>query len=128
MFREARGIVSECSTKRQFEVFFDLLCVWEAEVTIRFPSAFNIMRQALHQRPNDTEVVSAVLKFLNSLTWRLERGASRRLNKESRVDYCNDRGMGVTLFRETSKVLLEYGNILLASFPSFVRAFASRES
>ena len=25
VFREARGIVSECSTKRQFEVFFDLL-------------------------------------------------------------------------------------------------------
>ena len=127
MFREARGIVSECSTKRQFEVFFDLLCVCEAGVTTRFPSAFNVMRQALHQRPNDAEVVSAVLKFLNSLTWRSEGGMSRRLNKESRIDYCNDRGMGVTLFRETSKVLLEYGNILLASFPSCVRTPASRE-
>lgn len=86
------------------------------------------MRQALQQRANDTEVVSAVLKFLNSLTWRSERGVRRRLNKESRIDYCNDRGMGVTLFRETSKVLLEYGNILLASFPSFVRTLPSGES
>ena len=43
-----------------------------------------------------------------------------RLNRESRIDYCNDIANGVTLFRETSTVLMEYGTVLLNNFPSFV--------
>ena len=43
-----------------------------------------------------------------------------RLNRESRIDYCNDLANGVVLFKASAKILLEYGTILLNNFPSFV--------
>ena len=42
------------------------------------------------------------------------------LNRESRLDYCNELANGVVLFRETAAVLKVYGNLLLENFQSFV--------
>ncbi|KAK8809081.1 exportin-like protein [Blastocystis sp. subtype 4] len=95
-----RGIVNTCTSKRDFNIFFEAL----------YPRGFEVMRHALHDHCNDPEIVSAILKFVSSLA----------LNRESRIDYCNDIANGVTLFRETSTVLLEYGTVLLNNFPSFV--------
>ena len=68
------------------------------------------MQHALRERGSEEEVVSSILKFLSSLV----------LNKDSRIDYCNDVANGVTLFRETVNVLQVYGNLLLDNFKSFV--------
>ena len=75
-----------------------------------YPNAFEVMQHALRERGNEEELVSSNMKLLSSLV----------LNKESRIDYCNDVANGVTLFKETVNVLQVYGNLLLSSFKSFV--------
>lgn len=68
------------------------------------------MQRALRERGDEEEIVSSIMKFLASLV----------LNQESRIDYCNDIANGVTLFRETARVLNVYGNLLLNNFKTFV--------
>ncbi|KAM7455267.1 hypothetical protein BLSTO_03980 [Blastocystis sp. subtype 1] len=99
VFRDARGVVNSCTSKRAFNVFFEAL----------YPKAFEVMRHALRERGNEEEIVSSIMKFLSSLV----------LNRESRIDYCNELANGVTLFRETASVLQVYGNLLLENFKSF---------
>lgn len=110
VFRDARGVVNSCTSKRAFNVFFEALCVSERRMKCRYPKAFEVMRHALHERGNEEGIVSSILKFLSSLV----------LNRESRIDYCNELANGVTLFRETASVLQVYGNLLLENFKSFV--------
>lgn len=69
------------------------------------------MQRALREHGDEEEIVSSIMKFLASLV----------LNQESRIDYCNDIANGVTLFRETARVLIVYGNLLLNNFKTFVR-------
>lgn len=71
------------------------------------------MQRALRERGDEEEIVSSIMKFLASLV----------LNQESRIDYCNDIANGVTLFRETARVLNVYGNLLLNNFKTFVSLF-----
>lgn len=68
------------------------------------------MQRALREHGDGEEIVSSIMKFLASLV----------LNQESRIDYCNDVANGVTLFRETGRVLIVYGNLLLNNFKTFV--------
>lgn len=75
-----------------------------------YPKAFDVMQRALREHGNEEEIVSSIMKFLSSLV----------LNQESRIDYCNDIANGVTLFRETARVLIVYGNLLLNNFKAFV--------
>lgn len=72
------------------------------------------MQRALRERGDEEEIVSSIMKFLASLV----------LNQESRIDYCNDIANGVTLFRETARVLNVYGNLLLNNFKTFVSFFS----
>ena len=110
VFRDARGVVNSCTSKRAFNVFFEALWVSAWGVRSRDPKAFEVMRHALRERGNEEEIVSSIMKFLSSLV----------LNRESRIDYCNELANGVTLFRETASVLQVYGNLLLENFKSFV--------
>ena len=110
VFRDARGVVNSCTSKRAFNVFFEALWLSAGRVRNRYPKAFVVMRHALRERGNEEEIVSGIMKFLSSLV----------LNRESRIDYCNELANGVTLFRETASVLQVYGNLLLENFKSFV--------
>ena len=59
---------------------------------------------------------SSIHSFIHSFN----QSIIHRLNRESRIDYCNDLANGVVLFTASAKILLEYGSILLNNFPSFV--------
>ena len=76
------------------------------------------MQHALRERGDEEEIVSSILKFLSSLV----------LNKELRIDYCNALANGVTLFKETSRVIQVYGNVLLENFKSFVGIGSGRHN
>ncbi|TPX44123.1 hypothetical protein SeLEV6574_g04696 [Synchytrium endobioticum] len=93
LFRDLRGFVSACSTKRQYMLFFD----W-------FYPYCPVLVRALEANCDNT-CAQAILKFFNEFAQ----------NKSQRLNFDVSSRNGILLFRETSKVVSTYGRLALSS-------------
>ncbi|TPX35726.1 hypothetical protein SmJEL517_g01976 [Synchytrium microbalum] len=92
LFRDLRGFVSACSTKRQYMLFFDWF----------YPYSPVLIRglEANYDHP----CAQAILKFFNEFVQ----------NKSQRLNFDISSPNGILLFRETSRVISTYGRLALS--------------
>lgn len=94
LFRDLRGIVSACLTKKVYGLLFDWL----------YPKYFPAFLACLRAFATDPEFTTPFLKFLAEFV----------CNKSTRLAFECSSPNGILLFREVSKVLVEYGRAMLS--------------
>ncbi|GMS80054.1 hypothetical protein PENTCL1PPCAC_2229, partial [Pristionchus entomophagus] len=94
MCRDVRGIATACTTKALYQILFDWL----------YPEMFEVMQKAMETWPEKAEVTTPILRFLGELCQ----------NRQQRLKFEMTSCSAVLLFREVSKIIVAYGNRLLA--------------
>jgi exportin-7 len=95
IMRDFRGIVMGTTNRRAYTLFFDWF----------YPDFVGILVQAVQIWGNCQQVMIPLLKFVAELVF----------NKGQRLTFDCSSPNGILLFRETSKVLVTYGNAILAT-------------
>lgn len=88
--RDLRGIVQTCSSKASYTLFFEWI----------YPDHLPILSRAMELCYDDPLASVPILKFMNEFVQ----------NKNNRLNFGVSSPHGILLFRETSKLLSEYGS------------------
>ncbi|TKR60380.1 hypothetical protein L596_027635 [Steinernema carpocapsae] len=92
--RDLRGIAGACLNKPTFRMLFDYL----------YPEVFSLLHRSIEIWYDSHEVTTPILKLIYELAQ----------NKQQRLSFEMNSCMPVLLFREISKIVVTYGNSLLA--------------
>lgn len=92
-FRDLRGISTATTTKRTYNLLFDVL----------YPDCFSLMKRTAECWFADPVVMTAMMKFLQEFVF----------NKGQRIYFEQSSANGILLFRETSAIVYAYGNRML---------------
>ena len=91
--RDMRGIVSACSNRRAYALFFDWV----------YPDFTPLFQRAVSQFHDSPELTTPLLKFYGELVH----------NKAQRLSFDSPSPNGILLFRDMSSVLVAYGTRIL---------------
>jgi len=93
--RDLRGVVASTTNKRTYAMVFEAL----------YPTHFPVFVRAIEEWSDSPEVSTSILKFLNEFAY----------NRAQRLVFEQSSPNGILLFKETSKIVCSYGNVLVNS-------------